>query len=51
MFPEIPDRKSPLNPATNRSKVLYDVSDEDFKSITNYVNELNDLIKNYKEEH
>ena len=37
MFPEIPDRKSPLNPATNRSKVLYNVSDEDFKTITNNV--------------
>lgn len=37
IFPEIPDRKSPLNPATNRSKVLYNVSDEDFKSITNNV--------------
>ena len=37
LFPEILDKKFPLNPATNRSKVLFEISDEDHKSVTDKV--------------
>jgi len=36
-FPEIPSKHFPLQPASNRSKFLYGISDEDFSEITSKV--------------
>lgn len=36
-FPEIPSKHFPLQPASNRSKFLYGISDEDFSGITSKV--------------
>ena len=36
-FPEIKDKKFPLSPASNRSKFLFEINDDDFKAITNNV--------------
>ena len=37
LFPEIPDKKFALNPATNRSKFLFEIRDEDFKVVTDKI--------------